>query len=129
MTAAPSPAEREGLFRGFARALFKADMAGLYAVVTPDFAWRFHDGAGVVKHLVGPEAILAHLAEQQRLFSTQRFHQVAYHHLPELSFMTFRVSETLRADASQREQAGIERYSFRDGLIAEKDVYRKPVVE
>ncbi len=128
MNAAPSPAEREALFRGFARALFKADMAALYTVVAPDFAWRFHDGAGVVKHLLGAAAIAAHLAEQHRLFSTQHFHQVAYHHLPELSFMTFRVSETLHT-GGQREQAGIERYSFRNGLIAEKDVYRKPMAD
>ena len=41
--------------------------------------------------------------------------------------MTFRVSETLRASGEQREQRGIESYSFRDGKLATKDVYRKPV--
>ena len=41
--------------------------------------------------------------------------------------MTFRVSETLRATGEQREQRGIESYTFRDGKLATKDVYRKPV--
>jgi hypothetical protein len=33
----PSPAARDELLKGFARALFKADMDALYRVVTPDF--------------------------------------------------------------------------------------------
>jgi hypothetical protein len=41
--------------------------------------------------------------------------------------MTFRVSETVRATGEQREQRGIERYSFVDGRLATKDVYRKPL--
>jgi hypothetical protein len=41
--------------------------------------------------------------------------------------MTFRVSETLKDTGEQREQRGIERYTFRDGMLATKDVYRKPV--
>jgi ketosteroid isomerase-like protein len=71
--------------------------------------------------------IRAHLAEQKALFSVQRFHDVAYHHAPDISFMTFRVSETLRASGEPREQRGIERYTFRDGRLATKDVYRKPI--
>lgn len=123
----PSPAERDELFKGFARALFKGDIDALYQVVTPDFLWSFHDGLGVTKSLAGTNAIRAHLAEQKALFSAQRFHDVAYHHAPDISFMTFRVSETLRAGGEQREQRGIERYTFRDGRLATKDVYRKPL--
>jgi hypothetical protein len=41
--------------------------------------------------------------------------------------MTFRVSETVRATGEEREQRGIERYTFEDGKIATKDVYRKPI--
>jgi hypothetical protein len=52
---------------------------------------------------------------------------VVYHHAGDISFMTFRVSETLRASGEQREQRGIERYTFRDGRLATKDVYRKPI--
>ena len=123
----PSPAERDELLKGFARALFKNDMDALYQIVTPDFLWSFHDGLGTTKALTGPVAICEHLAGQKALFSEQRFHEVAYHHAGEMTFMTFRVSETVRASGEQREQRGIERYTFRDGMLATKDVYRKPI--
>lgn len=123
----PSPTERDDLFKRFARALFKGDMEALYQVVTPDFLWSFHDGLAVTKSLQGPDAIAAHLAEQKALLSAQRFHDVAYHHAGDVSFMTFRVSETVRASGGQREQRGIERYSFAGGKLATKDVYRKPI--
>ena len=123
----PSPAERDELFKGFARALFKGDLDALYEVVTPDFLWSFHDGLAVTKSLAGPDAIQKHLAEQKALLSAQRFHDVVYRHTGDISFMTFRVSETLRATGEQREQRGIESYSFRDGKLATKDVYRKPI--
>jgi hypothetical protein len=46
--------------------------------------------------------------------------------LAETTFMTFRVSETVAGSGGLREQRGIEHYTFRDGRIATKDVYRKP---
>jgi ketosteroid isomerase-like protein len=123
----PSPAERDELFKRFARAMFRGDMDALYQAVTPDFVWSFHDGLAVTKSLQGPDAIAAHLDEQKALLSAQLFHDVAYHHAGDISFMTFRVSETVRATGEQREQHGIERYTFKDGKLATKDVYRKPV--
>jgi ketosteroid isomerase-like protein len=122
----PSPAERDELFKGFARALFKGDIDALYSVVTPDFLWTFHDGLALTKSLADPVSIATHLAEQKALFSAQRFHDVAYHHSHDMTFMTFRVSETVRATGEQREQRGVESYTFRDGKLATKDVYRKP---
>jgi ketosteroid isomerase-like protein len=124
---APSPAERDELFKGFARALFKGDLDALYRIVTPDFLWTFHDGLAVTKSLADPSAIAGHLTEQKALFSAQRFHDVAYHHSDDITFMTFRVSETVHATGEQREQRGVESYTFRDGKLATKDVYRKPV--
>ena len=124
---APSPAERDDLFKRFARALFKGDIDALYSVVTPDFLWTFHDGLTVTKSLADPAGIAAHLAEQRALFSAQRFHDVAYHHAGDMTFMTFAVSETVRATGEQREQRGVESYTFRDGKLATKDVYRKPI--
>ena len=123
----PSPSERDELFKGFARALFKGDMDALYRVVAPDFVWSFHDGLAATKKLAGPAAIREHLAAQKASFSAQRFHEVTYHHAADATFMTFRVSETVRADGEQREQRGVEVYTFRDGLLATKDVYRKPI--
>jgi ketosteroid isomerase-like protein len=124
---AASSTERDELLRGFARALFKNDMDALYKVVAPDFLWTFHDGLTTTKSLVGLSAICEHLAEQKARFSAQRFHEVVYHHATEMTFMTFRVSETLRETGEQREQHGVECYTFRDGKLATKDVYRKPI--
>jgi ketosteroid isomerase-like protein len=125
---APLPAERDELFKAFARALFKGDIDALYRVVTPDFLWSFHDGLVLTRSLAGPVAIHEHLAEQKALFSAQRFHEVAYHHAPDMTFMTFRVSETVRATGEAREQRGVESYTFSDARLATKDVYRKPMI-
>ena len=127
MQRVPSPVERDELLKGFARALFKNDMDALYKVVAPDFLWTFHDGLTTTKSLVGPIAIREHLSVQSALFTSQRFHEVAYHHAIEMTFMTFRVSETMRKTGEQREQRGVECYTFRDGKLATKDVYRKPI--
>ena len=124
---APTSAERDALFEGFARALFRQDMDALYKVVSSNFVWRYHDGVGVERVLTGRDEILRHLEERKAFFSASRFHDVVYHHLPDISFMTFRVSETVRATGEQREQRGIEHYTFEDGKLATKDVYRKPV--
>ena len=123
----PSFEQRDELLKGFAKALFRRDPDALYAVVTPDFLWSFHDGLSVTKSLVGREQILDHLEAQNELFSVQRFEDVVYHHCPDLSFMTCRIDETLRATGERREQRGIELYRFRDGKLALKDVYRKPI--
>lgn len=123
----PSPAEREELFRAFARALFKGDMDALYRVVAPHFVWSYHDGLAGTKVLTRPEAIVTHLEAQKAFYASQRFHDVVYHHLADTTFMTMRVSETVRATGEQREQRGIERYTFAGSLIASKDVYRKPI--
>ena len=125
----PTAAERDRLFQAFARALFKNDMDALYEVVTPNFVWRYHDGISTERVLTGRDAIKKHIEERKAFFASSRFHDVAYHHLPDISFMTFRVSETVRATGEQREQQGIERYSFEDGKLATKDVYRKPISE
>ena len=123
----PTVAERDALFQNFARALFRNDMDALYEVVTENFVWRYHDGIGAERVLIGRDAIKHHIAERKAFFSASRFHDVAYHHLPDISFMTFRVSETVRATGEQREQQGIERYTFEGGKLATKDVYRKPI--
>jgi hypothetical protein len=124
----PTSAERDALFKGFARALFKRDMDALYDVVSPGFVWRYHDGISSEVVLTGREAILRNLDANKAFYSEVRFHDVVYHHVDEVSFMTFRVSEILGSTGKQREQRGVERYTFEGGKIATKDVYRKPVV-
>ena len=123
----PTATERDALFQAFARALFRNDMDALYSVVTDDFVWRYHDGISTERVLTGRDAIQGHIDERKAYFSSSRFHEVAYYHLPDISFMTFRVSEIVRATGERREQQGIERYTFSDGKLATKDVYRKPI--
>ena len=123
----PSFEQRDELLKGFARALFRRDLDALCTVVTPDFLWSFHDGLSVTRSLVGREQILDHLDAQKKLFSAQRFEDVVYHHCPDLSFMTCRIDETARTTGETRAQRGIELYRFRDGRLALKDVYRKPI--
>lgn len=123
----PTFEQRDDLLKGFAKALFRRDLDALYTVVTPDFLWSFHNGLSVTKALTGRAQILAHLESQKELFSAQRFEDVVYHHCPELSFMTCRIDETMRATGERREQRGIELYRFRDGKLTLKDVYRKPI--
>src|SRR5438876_11889073 len=93
----PKAAERDALFSGFARALFKGDLDALYQVVAPDFVWRYLDGLAVERVLASREAIRAHISERKQFFAESRFHDVANHHLPEVSFMTFRLSEVVRS--------------------------------
>jgi hypothetical protein len=119
-------AEREELFRAFGRAFFKKDVEALYQVVTPDFQWRGQDETGAPRLLATPGAIRAHFERQREIYSAQRFSDVVYQHLPDISFMTFRLTETRRADDAVSDHQGIEIYTFKDGRIALKDVYRKP---
>lgn len=118
--------EREELFKAFGRAFFKKDVEALYRVVTPDFQWRGQEEAGAPRLLASPEAIRAHFERQRAQNIEQRFHDVVYRHLPDVSFMTFRLTETHRSSGTVSGHAGVEVYTFRDGRIALKDVYRKP---
>lgn len=122
----PMLAEREALFKAFGRAFFKKDVEALYQVVTPDFQWRGQDDTGAPRLLASPEAIRAHFERQQEIYSAQRFSDVIYQHLPDISFMTFRLTETRREDGAVGDHQGVEVYTFKDGRIALKDVYRKP---
>ncbi|HEX4894534.1 MAG TPA: nuclear transport factor 2 family protein [Hyphomicrobiaceae bacterium] len=124
---APTSEARDALFKTFGRAWFKRDVDLLYEAVTPDFQWRGLDSSGAVRLISTRDGV----AEAFRSMATSplkvRFEDVAYHHAPDASFMTFRIIETDPATGKSREDVGVERYTFRDGRIAVKDVYRKPV--
>ena len=47
------------------------------------------------------------------------------HHAPDATFMTFRITYTDTATGRACEETGVERYIFKDGRIALKDVYVK----
>lgn len=120
-------AERDALFKVFGRAWFKRDLDLLYEAVTPDFVWASHDGSSVV-HLTNREAVAGQFALMAAERTGVRFHDVAYHHAPDASFMTFRMTATETATGRPLEMQGVERYTFKDGRIAVKDVYMKPVM-
>jgi hypothetical protein len=122
----PALEVRDALFKTFGRAWFKRDVDLLYQAVTQDFEWRGMDAGGEIRLIASREGV----AEAFRAMATSpnkvRFEDVAYHHAPDASFMTFRLIETNPATGQTREEVGVERYLFRDGRIAVKDVYRKP---
>lgn len=124
--AAPDVSDRDLLFKTFGRAWFKRDVALLYEAVTPDFEWRSNDRSGAVRIIKTRDAVAEAFAAQAASGTTTRFSDVVYHHAAEATFMTFRVTETETATGTVREDIGVERYTFRDGRIALKDVYRKP---
>lgn len=121
----PNAAERDALFKTFGRAFFKRDLDLMYQVVTPEFVWASHAPDGSVTALRTRQAIEAHFAEQAGKVEGVRFDNVVYHHAPDATFMTFTMSHTDKASGRRIEEAGIERYTFKDGRIALKDVYRK----
>lgn len=121
----PSSSERDALFKTFGRAWFKRDAELLYQATTPDFRWLSVDADGRVRVITGKDAVAAEFAAMGGGNVQRRFEDVVYHHAPDASFMTFRLIETDKGTGAAREEAGVERYTFKDGRIAVKDVYRK----
>jgi hypothetical protein len=113
------------LFKTFGRAWFKRDAELLYQAVTPDFVWQANDADGKVRIITGKSAVAAEFAAMGGGNVQRRFEDVVYHHAPDATFMTFRLIETDKAGGAVREDQGVERYTFKDGRIAVKDVYRK----
>ena len=98
----------------------------MYDVVTDDFTYSI---------LVNDEPRIMRTRSQVDAFFTERnatqrdvrFDDVVFHHAPDATFMTYRVTGTDLASGEAFERVGVERYTFRDGRIAEKDVYFRPV--
>ncbi len=121
----PAPADRDQLFKTFGRAWFRRDVDLLYSVVTPDFVWASDDGRGEIRRITGREAVGSALAATGGGDVERRFEDVVYHHAASATFMTFRLIERNKATGETREEHGVERYTFKDGRITLKDVYRK----
>ena len=119
----PTAPERDAIFKAFGRAFFKQDLDAMYQVVTPDFVWSVQ--GDVPRHLASRDDITAYFAERRQQVDNVRFHDVVYHHAPEASFMTFRLTGIDKATGRPFETVGVERYTFRDGRLAVKDVYTK----
>ncbi|TWT14977.1 nuclear transport factor 2 family protein [Reyranella sp. CPCC 100927] len=120
----PTTAERDTIFKAFGRAFFKQDLDAMYQVVTPDFVWSVQ-GGDAPRQLTSREAIVAYFAERKQQVENVRFHDVVYHHAPDATFMTFRITGTDKTTGRAFENIGVERYTFRGGRLAVKDVYTK----
>jgi len=98
----------------------------MYDVVTEDFTYSI---------LVGEETrvasdrdqVAALLQERRGTQNDVRFEDVVYHHAADATFMTYRVTGTDAATGEPFERVGVERYTFKNGRIAEKDVYSRPM--
>ena len=121
----PTAPERDALFKSFGRAFFKRDADALYDVCSPDFTWLTLDENGAAKAITGKAAVAEQLQRRSATLENVRFEDVHYHHAPDATFMTFRITAIHKDTGAAHEEVGIERYTFRDGRIATKDVYRK----
>ncbi len=119
-------ADRDILFKNFARAFFKRDIEALYETVTEDFTWASLGPEGDTEIITGREAVTAKLNQRSTRLENVRFEDVIYHHAPDATFMTFRLTATRTDTGAPHEEVGVERYTFKNGRIAVKDVYRKP---
>ena len=124
----PTSEERDALFKAFGRAFFKQDLDAMYEVVTEDFAYSIlvNDEP---RQMTSREQVAAFFVERKGIQKDVRFEDVVFHHAPDATFMTYRVTGTDVATAEPFERIGVERYTFRDGRIAEKDVYSRPLLQ
>lgn len=121
----PNPEQRDAIFKAFARAFFKQDLDAMYQVVAPDFTWTVPLGDGV-RVLDRRDKVAAFFAERQRTETDLRFEDMVFHHALEATFMTYRLTGTDTATGEAFVRVGVERYTFRDGKLAVKDVYSRP---
>ena len=124
----PTAEERDALFKAFGRAFFKQDLDAMYQVVTADFTYSIlvNDQPRVMNTR---QQVAAFFEERSGIQKDVRFEDVEFHHAPEATFMTYRVTGTDVASGEPFERVGVERYTFRDGRIAEKDVYSRPLLQ
>ena len=107
-----NPTDRDALLTAFSKALFKRDIDAIYRTVTPDFIWRLPIGpdAPVAREIASREQLAAYFDERERMYDGVRFHDVVYHHAPDATFMTFRVTATRKDGGlarSSRDRHGV----------------------
>lgn len=124
----PTAEERDALFKTFARAFFKQDLDAMYQVVSEDFTYSILVD-DMPRRLTSCEQIAAFFEERRGVQKDVRFQDVVFHHAPDATFMTYRVTGIDVASGEPFERVGVERYTFADGRIAEKDVYSRPALQ
>ena len=98
----------------------------MYAVVTADFTYSIVVN-DVSRLMCTRDQVAAFFIERNDAQQNVRFEDVVFHHADEATFMTYRVTGTDLVTNESFERVGVERYTFKDGRIAEKDVYSRPV--
>jgi len=83
------------------------------------------DETGAAKAITGKAPVAEQLQRRSDQLENVRFEDVHYHHAPDATFMTFRITASRKDTGASHEELGIERYTFKNGRIAMKDVYRK----
>ena len=120
----PSSEERAAIFKAFGRAFFKQDLDAMYNVVEADFTWSVMVGEEL-RVLTTRDAIAAHFEDRRGKTENVRFEDVVYHHAPDATFMTYRMTGRDVATGNAISKVGVERYTFRNGKLAVKDVYSR----
>ena len=121
----PSAEERDAIFKAFGRAYSKQDLYLIYDVVTPGFTWTIAE-EGEVLSMSSHEAVAAFFEKRRGRYTDARFEDVIYHHAPEATFMTYRMTGTVAATGETFDRVGVERYTFEGDRLAVKDVYSRP---
>jgi ketosteroid isomerase-like protein len=115
-------------FQDFKKALFRADVAGLAAVVTDDFVWEQHHGRAdelPTGHVCrGPEETVAESSRRNREWSELRYVDVEERLAGDLIVQTFEVSGIDSRGEPFRVRA-VDLYPLRDGRIAAKQTFWK----
>ncbi len=124
----PTAEERDALFKAFGRAFFKQDLDARYKVVTQDLRYSILVD-DTPRRMTSRKQVAAFFEERNGIQKNVRFENVVFHHASEATFMTYRVTGTDIASGESFERVGVERYTFVDGRIAEKDVYSRPVLQ
>ena len=124
----PTVEERDLLFKQFGRAFFKQDLDAMYEVVTEDFAYSILVN-DTPRQMNTRDQVAAFFEERRGTQKDVRFEDVVFHHAPDATFMTYRVTGIDVATEQPFERVGVERYTFRNGRIAEKDVYSRPLIQ
>ena len=122
----PTHEERDVLFKKFGRAFFKQDLDAMYEVVTEDFTYSILVD-DQPRRMNTRAQVAAFFEERNGTQKDVRFEDVVFHHATEATFMTYRVTGVSVATNEPFERVGVERYTFKNGRIAEKDVYSRPL--
>ena len=122
---APNSEQRDAIFKTFGRAFFKQDLDLMYEAVTLDFTWTVQDD-DIVHVLDSREKIAVFFEQRRGRYEGVRFDDVVFHHAPNETFMTYRMTGTEVTTGEAFAKFGVERYTFRDGKLTAKDVYSRP---